>query len=60
MAENKTRQLVINIEDTLYEAFVEHSRRKGFSTSSLGRTLVVKHLIAEEVLTEEAVLKLLL
>ena len=58
--QNRTRQLVVNIEESFYEQISELCSKQGISCSTLGRRLLIKHLISVGVLPQEIALEVLL
>jgi len=60
MRETKDKQLVINIEESFHSKFMALCDKEGVSASSLGRRLVIRHLMTVGVLPESVALETLL
>ena len=54
--ETRRKQIVVNIEEQFSTKFNEIADKEGVSASTLGRRLIVRHLMEQGVLPMEAVL----
>ena len=60
MREPRSKQVVINIEESVAEMFQSLAAKNRVSTSTLGRKLIIKHLLDQGLMTEEGTLERLL
>jgi len=56
MRSTRRRQIVTNIEETFYDKFMEAADKEGISASALSRRVIIRHLMEQGILPQEAVL----
>lgn len=58
--ETRSKQLVVNVEESFYNQFMDLCVKQNISGSTLGRRLMIRHLIDVGVLPEDIALEALL